>query len=293
MSKITIAFDDLCTFFTSKLPHQVMVGLIDNKETAQSVPPEDVHQPFLTIREVGGDIVKQYSGFDQVQGDIFLDLHQGSLAHILSELTTDDGWRHPFSYLVDIERELYKEIPLNVNANSCRARFHFRDGELYTKDKLFQVRFADMDNPKDNTTERMIKAAINCGLEVTVPDNGQAALHFSNETEDFEFKKGKDYKVTIANKAKSQNGNHFQYHYGVLQQPPPLKLIPDTFSPILSGSATPHDAGNPTCMHGGFGNADYELKTSYLEPHDSGCPTCMHGGFGNAEYRLEILHLDW
>jgi hypothetical protein len=139
----------------------------------------------------------------------------------------------------------------------------------------------------------MIKAAINCGLEVTVPDNGQAALHFSNETEDFEFKKGKDYKVTIANKAKSQNGNHFQYHYGVLQQPPPLKLIPDTFSPILSGSATPHDAGNPTCMHGGFGNADYELKTSYLEPHDSGCPTCMHGGFGNAEYRLEILHLDW
>ncbi|HKQ76661.1 MAG TPA: hypothetical protein VJ810_23400 [Blastocatellia bacterium] len=264
MSKITIVFDDLCTFFTSKLPHQLMVGLIDNKGTAQSVPPEDVHQPFITIREVGGDIVKQYFGFDQVEGDIFLDLHQGSLPHTLSELTADDGSRHPFNYLVDIERELYKGIPLNVNANVCRARFHFRDGELYTKGKLFQVRFADMDNPEDSTTERVIKSAVNCGLDVTVPDDGQASFHFSNDTEDFEFEKGKDYRVTISNKAKSQSGNHFQYHYGVLQQPPPLKLIPDTFTPVLSESATPQ-FNNPFCSIGGFGIANYELKTSHFE----------------------------
>src|SRR5262249_7212504 len=154
-----------------------MVGLIDNHKSAQS--DKDVHQPLITIKEVGGDVIRKYYGFDQVQGDVFLDLYQGDSPHVMSQLTMEDGQRHPFDLLIDIEKTLYNGTHLDVDAAACKARFHFRDGELYTRDKLFEVKFEELTGAGKGN-KQIAKAAIKCGLDVKVPDDGQAVLHFSN-----------------------------------------------------------------------------------------------------------------
>lgn len=259
MSKITFAFEDLCALFTSKLPRQLMVGLIDNRQTEESVPRADKHEPQILIKEVGGDVVKQYLGFKQLQGDIFLDLYNGASRHVLSRLTKADGRRHPFRYLIDIERQLYPNRRLGVDANACKARLHFRDGELYTTGRLFRIKFAEPDATKGGASKQA-KAAITCGLDVTVPARGRAVLHFSQGADDFEFNPKKNYRVTVANQAPTVDRNHFKYYYGIMRQPPPVKLVPNKFS-TEDGA----EASDPFCMIGGFGDADYQLETSHLD----------------------------
>jgi hypothetical protein len=263
MSTITFNFEDLCAFFTSKLHHRLMVGLIDNRGSDWSVPQRDVHQPLVKIKEVGGDVIRQYYGFDQVHGDIFLDLYQGASPHVLSELTEDDGRRHPFNLLVDIEKTLYDGASLDVDAACCKARFHFRDGELYTRDRLFQVLFADLAG--DVADDKQVpKAAIKCGLDVKVPDDAQAVLHFSNGAADFEFKKRRDYEVTITNRAENIRGDHFRFFYGILRQPPPFRLIPSQFTEIEArGIITQFD--DPFCTIGGFGLAEFQPETPHFD----------------------------
>lgn len=74
MGTIRFTFDDLCAFFTSLMPH-VMVGLIDTSDA----PPQDIHHSHIIIEEEGGAIVGEYHGFnyhgyEQIYGDIFLDV---------------------------------------------------------------------------------------------------------------------------------------------------------------------------------------------------------------------------
>ncbi|MGE0132979.1 MAG: hypothetical protein AB7U82_33300 [Blastocatellales bacterium] len=264
MNTITLVFEDLCAIFASKLPRQLMVGLIDNKATSESVPEDDVHQPSIVIREVGGDLVKQYQSFDQINGNIFLDLDRGSASHLLSEQTVGDGLRHPFKHLVDIEKELYPGMALDVNANGCRAKLHFRDGLLYTTGKLFNVKFADPNGSQKQPNNPSLKAAISCGLDVVVPDGGRAELYFGNGIEGFEFENGKSYKVSVTNKAPSTHRGHFQYFYGILGKKPSSMLVPDKFYETSDEGEGP-ETGDPACMIGGFGGTDYQVEPPHLD----------------------------
>jgi hypothetical protein len=264
MSAITFTFEDLCAFFTRKLPRRLMVGLIDNRGSSARVPTEDIHQPFIVIREVGGDIVKQYQGFDQVNGDIFLDLHQGSSPHIISELMKEDGLRRPFSYLVDIENELYPGTSLDVDASGCKARLHFRDGLLYTTGKLFNCSFAPIGDGQGRTGNPTLKMAVSCGLDVTVPEGGSAELFFGNGQDGFRFEAGKDYRVSVTNRAPSHNNNHFQYYYGIVGGKLPFKLVPAKFYET-SDEGQGAEVGDPLCSIGGFGGADYQIETPHLD----------------------------
>jgi hypothetical protein len=263
MTHITIEFDDLCAIFPSKLPQQVMVGLIDNKKHDPTVLPDDVHEPVVTIREIGGDVVKQYTGFQAVSGDIFLDVDTGTAPHRITQPAADDdaNKRYPLNRLVDIESGLYPDTQLHVDANQCAARFHFRDGELYTRGSLYIVCFADLNQGHSSAGARMVKTAVLCGLDVRVPDGGHAVLNFQNGTEDFAFRDGVDYKVRIHNMAINEDGNHFQYYYWLLRRPAPVKLIPHTFAELSGGI----EVGDPLCMHGCFGAATYELQTPHLD----------------------------
>jgi hypothetical protein len=252
MSTITITFEDLCVFFTSKLPQHLAVGMI---ETSQNTSKKDRHQPSVTIKKTNGRVIKKYNGFKEVSGDISLDT--GAPAQGLSIQATDDGTRHPFSYLIDIERTLYRGVPLHVDASKCAARFNFLDGRLYTKGRLFMTLFAS-----SSTSSKVIPhvhsavAAVKCGLDVTIPDGVQATLNFSNGTQSFTFEQGKDYQVYITNKAQSINNNHFRFYYDVLQQPPPFKLVPMYFIPVTNGRPG-RRTSDPLCMIGGYGKTDY------------------------------------
>ncbi|MGH9842338.1 MAG: hypothetical protein ACREEM_26620 [Blastocatellia bacterium] len=255
MSKITIEFEDLCAFFPAKLPHQLMVGLINNQKHDPTVLPDDAHEPFIIIREIGGDIVKQYRGFEEVSGDISLEVDQGNLPHGITQLNTEDAAnkRYPFDRLIDIEGTLYPDTELHVDVGRCEARLHFQDGELYTRGDLYNVCFAELDRGHAGASAKLFRTAVLCGLDVTIPNGGHAVLNFQNGTADFLFREGVDYKVKIHNLAQNQDGNHFQYYYGLLRRPAPFKLVPHTFAPI-SGRTSGSEVGDPLCMHGGFGN---------------------------------------
>lgn len=211
------------------------------------------------IREVGGDVVKEYLGFEQVQGDIFLDKYQDGVRHGLSKLTQEDGQRHPFRYLVDIERKLYPTRRLGVDASGCKARLHFRDGQLYTTGKLFRVDFADANGSGQHAAKRL-RAAVSCGLDISVPTGARVVLHFSKSDEDFEFNPKKNYRVSVTHRAASVDRDHFKYYYGIMRRPPAAKLIPDRF--FSTDSA---ELGDPFCLNGAFGSAEYQLATSHLD----------------------------
>jgi hypothetical protein len=244
-----------------KIPTRLMVGLIDNQEFP-GVEADDVHQPSITIKEKGGDLIKQYQGFAQVHGDIFLDVSQG--ARTLSELDADDNGRRPFRHLLDIERTLFASEPLDVDANLCRARLHFRDGELYTRD-LFQINFGEFGMANARVAGKPITAAVSSGLDVTLPDDSTAALHFSNGVGDFVFEPGKSYEVSVVNQAKNQSGDHFQYYYGLLRKATTAKLVPKQFTNAAPENEEEPEASDPLCMILKFGNADYQLQTQHLD----------------------------
>ena len=135
MGLVTFTLDDLCAFFTSKLPDRLVVGLLDNEATAASAA--DVHTPIIIIQDADSlEILKTYSGFGQLGGDIHLQVQP---AQALTVLEQPDGLRHPFSRLVDLERVLYQQN-FHIQPNRCRTRLHFSNGRLYTVGQLFNVR---------------------------------------------------------------------------------------------------------------------------------------------------------
>ncbi len=266
MSTIRFTFDDLCAFFTSNKP-QVMVGLIDTSDA----PPNDIHYPHIVIEEDGGAVAGEYHGFNyhgygQIYGDIFLDVHPAAEPLSFYEPLTTHGpreERQPFQTLIDIEERLYPQQPLGVRPERCRARLHFRNGELYARGPLHDVAFADLLTARPCDDIPAISAAASAGLDVVVPDHGYAVLHFSGGANDFVFKGGKNYKVTVTNKARSFTSQHFQYLYRILDQPPASRLVP---------------VGAVTKSMGNLYVRDW---------------VCMIGWFGKTDYRPLVPHLDW
>jgi hypothetical protein len=259
MGMIRFTFADLCALFTSNLPH-VMVGLIDTSDA----PPRDIHYPHIIIEEESGAIVGEYHGFnyhgyEHIYGDIFLDVHPDVAPLRLyeaPEATAPDHPRQSFNRLIDIERTLYPHQPLDVRAERCRARFHFRNGELYAQGPLHKVKYFDhlTDTPADNIPPSW--TAAQSGLDVSVPDDGYAVLRFSGNTKDFVFKGGRNYKVTITNRAESVTGQHFQYFYRLIDQQPDVRLIPGSASPAGGSNLYEND---PYCSNGWFALVAYLL----------------------------------
>lgn len=265
MGTIRLTFDDLCAFFTSQMPH-VMVGLIDTSDA----PPQDIHHPHIIIEEEGGAIVGEYHdfnyhGYGQIYGDIFLDVFPATAPlkfyEPLATLAPSDE-RHPFHRLIDIENTLYPQQSLDVQPQRCRARLHFRNGELYARGPLFNVAFADVLTKKPCDQIAPMQIAASAGLDVFVPEHGYAVLHFSGNTNDFVFKGGKNYKVKVTNTARTVTSEHFQYFFRLMERQSANKLIP--IDP-KSGSIGNLFYNNPYCTIGWFSKTIYQILTGHLD----------------------------
>lgn len=244
------------------------VGLIDTSDA----PSQDIHHPHIIIEEEGGAIVGEYHGFNyhgygQIYGDIFLDVFPATAPLKFYEppgTTITSDTRQPFNSLIDIESALYPQQALDVQPDRCRARLHFRNGELYARGPLNHVKFTDLLTDMPCTTIPPVHAASTAGLDVSVPENGYAVLHFSGGTHDFVFKGRKNYKVTVTNAAKTFTSEHFQYFHRIMGQPPGANLIPvDAVTGATRGNL--FDGGSPWCMIGWFGKAAYRLLTGHLD----------------------------
>ena len=121
--------------------------------------------------------------------------------------------------LVDIEKDLHPKEKLQVNPRLCRARFYFKNGELYSTNQLINARFADVKTGQV-CGHAPTKMAVNAGLDVEIPENGYARLQFFNGTEDFTFRSGSDYEVEVTNRADAITGNHFKYFYNIVHPKP-------------------------------------------------------------------------
>jgi hypothetical protein len=191
-----------------------MVGMISTDGEA----PEHVHQPHIIIRR-DGVIEREYHTWDVINGDILLEvLPEGKpLSRYIPESPSD--WRRPFSMIVDIEKDLHPKEKLQVNPMLCRARFYFRNGELYAANQLTNVSFADVKTGREcgHSPREM---AVNGGLDVEIPEDGYARLRFFNGTEEFIFRSGSDYEVEVSNLAPAITGEHSKYFYNIVDPKP-------------------------------------------------------------------------
>lgn len=250
MSTIRIQFDDLCAFFT-KYADRLMVGMISTDEAE----PEHRHQPHIVIRQ-DGVVVREYKGFDAVNGDIsFRVFPQGDPLVRLNAVNADER-RKPFELLVDIENDLYPNQSLTVDPQRCPARFHFQSGTFYTTKHLTDVRFVDL-KTDEVCPHAPSDISLDAGLDVEVPDNGYAVLHFRNQTEGFVFRGGQDYEVEIVNRAEAVYADHFKYYYNLVPQSLSRQWVPNGGS--LTGLALPAGADRIPCDSAAFGNADYSF----------------------------------
>jgi hypothetical protein len=108
-----------------------------------------------------------------------------------------------------------------------------------------------------------MQVASSAGLDVFVPEQGYAVLHFSGGANDFVFKGGKNYKVTVTNKASSFTSQHFQYLYRILDQPPTSRLVP--VGAVTKATGNLYTQGDPFCMNGWFARAIYHLLFPHLD----------------------------
>ena len=253
MSTIKFTFSDLCAFF-SRYPSRVMVGLISTGDQAD----EHVHEARITIRQDGVE-KRVYEGFEQINGDITLDVHPKSagLPHTrpnsVPKRQAKNGrqgeQRYPYNLVMSIDKTLYKGETLNVKANLCHARLHFNNGELYSLSRHDNVEFKDAKTGKLHPNGPF-EMATEVGLEVTIDDSSYAVLHFSSETEDFVFKGEQDYEVEVVNRAEAVTGDHFKYFYNIVRPKPKHLWVPDSrASSEREGRMT---AGQPACTAGDF-----------------------------------------
>jgi hypothetical protein len=248
MSTITFTFEDLCAFFT-RYPSRLMVGMIATDNEA----PEDVHRPHIIIKE-NGVVKREYHEFAEINGDISLDVYPKGkpLTHHVSRSARDP--RKSFDLVVDIEKDLYRGEKFNVDAKACRARMHFNSGVLYTVHHAINTVFADV-KTKQPSSHTPSAVANKAGLDVEVPDNGYAVLHFHGDTEDFVFKGGRNYQVEVVNRAQAIDFNHFNYFYNILRPKPKNKLVP-----ISAQGADPTlNLGDFLCFLAAFGKSPYPL----------------------------------
>ncbi|MGE0886397.1 MAG: hypothetical protein AB7P14_22915 [Blastocatellales bacterium] len=251
MSTISFTFEDLCAFFT-KYPSRLMVGLIPTDNEA----PEDIHRPHIIIKE-NGVVKKEYHEFSEINGDISLDVYPKAdpLTYHVPRSSRDS--RHSFDTVVDLEKQLYPGTTLNADAKRCRARLHFNSGTVYTSAHAINAVFADSKthSPQDNAPTTV---ATKAGLDVTVPKDGYAVLHFHGDTEDFVFKGGRNYQVEVVNRAEAIDFNHFRYFYNIVTPKPKNKIIPIS----AQGVGANLRLGDWACIVGAFGNSDYLLPGS-------------------------------
>lgn len=248
MSTISFEFEDLCAFFT-KDPSRLMVGMIatDNES------PENIHRPHIIIKE-NGVVKREYHNFSEINGDISLDVYPESkpFTHYVARSARDS--HQSFDTAVDIQKDLYPGEMLNADAKRCRARLHFNSGTLYTSAHAVNAVFADSKTktPSNNTLPTI---ATKAGLDVEVPKDGYAVLHFHGDTEDFVFKGGRNYQVEVVNRADAIDFNHFQYFYNIVTPKPKRKLIPIS----AQGVGVNVQVGNWLCLIGEFSLSDVPL----------------------------------
>lgn len=250
MSTINFTFEDLCAFFT-KHPSRLMVGMIATDNEA----PQDVHHPHIVIKE-NGVVRREYNGFSEINGDISLDVYPKSepLKHYTPRSPRDK--RQSFNTVVDFEKQLYPENAFKADAKRCRARLHFDNGELYTCAHAVNAVFADS---KTHTPYSKVPTiGTKAGLDVQVPKDGYAVLHFNNDTEDFVFKGGRNYQVEVVNRAEAVDFNHFRYFYNIVSPKPKQRVIPIS----AQGVGVNVRLGDWVCLIGAFGKSDYELPAN-------------------------------
>lgn len=247
MSTIRFTFEDLCAFFT-KYPSRLMVGMIATDNEA----PEDIHSPHIVIKE-NGVVKREYQDFAEINGDITLDVYPKGerFTHYAPRSARDP--RQSFNSVVDIEKQLYPARGLKADPKACRARLHFNSGELYTCAHAINAVFADAKTKETQATAPLI--GTKAGLDVTVPKDGYAVLHFHNDTEDFVFKGGRDYQVEVVNRAPAIDFNHFRFFYNIVKPKPKTKLIPVS----AQGIGVNVKAGDWACLIGAFSKSDYQL----------------------------------
>ena len=281
MSKITFTIDGLCAVFTGKLDEpepELIVGLINVAKFG--APEGDYHHPEITIKAVGAQI-KKYEGFvtkaDEAFGlshhhsfknDIYIHPPTGTPAiqkYVLpAGMEEDNDDMLPFDRILKIDKELYPGLPLTADLQKCSARLHFKHGLAYSMRKS-GLEFVYQNAPEAEAINTLTKAAM-VGLEVSFPDNEYVVLHFESNAEDFVFKGGFDYQVTISNNPthKSQDqvhhnpedgdageqkiAPHFHYYYSIIEQ----ELQPDKQLVPRVPSASETQAGDIFCVPGGF-----------------------------------------
>jgi len=246
MSKISFDFEDLCAFFT-KDPSRLMVGMISTDNEA----PQDVHRPHIIIKE-NGVIKREYHNFSEINGDISLDVYPAGkpFTHYVARSARDP--RQSFGTVVDIQKHLYPGETLQADAKRCRARMYFNSGTLYTSAHAVNAVFADAKTHAP-TAKAPSTVATKVGLDVEIPRDGYAVLHFHGDTEDFVFKGGRDYQVEVTNRADAIDFNHFNYFYNIVTPKPKRRYIPIS----AQGVGVNVQAGNWMCLTGQFSKSDY------------------------------------
>lgn len=246
MSTISFTFEDLCSLFT-KYPDRLMVGII----STDNEPAEHVHRPHIIIRE-NGVVRREYHNFSEINGDISLDVYPESKPFTRHIARSARDSRQSFDTIVDIQKHLYPGEGIQADAKRCRARMHFNTGTLYSCAHAINAVFADA-KTKVPAPHAPSTIATKAGLDVEVPKDGYAVLHFHGDTEDFVFKGGRNYQVEITNRADSIEFNHFQYFYNIVTPKPKRKLIPVAGQ----GVGVNVRAGDWLCILDSFSESDY------------------------------------
>jgi hypothetical protein len=236
-------FEDLCAFFTAD-PARLIVGLI----STDGEPPPNVHHPRITIKQ-GGQTIREYTGFEQINGFIYLNLLPSGppLTRYVSTSPTDP--RQSFDLLVVIDQQLYPKGTITHDILGCRAMLQFKSGTLYTMGPI-PVRFVD-EKTGDPNNNAPTQSALKVGIDAEIPASGYAVLHFTNSTEDFVFKGDQDFDVEVINAADNKQLNHFKYLYNIVQPTPDPKWIPT--APPPGSEPRPRNI-DQNCLGGGYGD---------------------------------------
>ncbi|MBO0800488.1 MAG: hypothetical protein J2P31_16845, partial [Blastocatellia bacterium] len=210
---IRFSFEDLCAFF-SRYTDRLMVGMISTEGEA----PEDVHAPRIVIKR-DGVVVHEYRGWSEVNGDICLEVYPEGEALRRYQPQWSGDPRRPIGMLLDIEKDLHPSEQMQFDPMLCRARFYFRNGELYSTNPYTNLRFEDFETGEvcEHGPKEM---AVKAGLDVEIPEEGYAVLRFFNGSEDFVFRSGSDYEVSVANVAEAITGEHSRFIYKIARSQP-------------------------------------------------------------------------
>ncbi|MBO0797971.1 MAG: hypothetical protein J2P31_04040, partial [Blastocatellia bacterium] len=136
---IRFSFEDLCAFF-SRYADRLMVGMISTEGEA----PEDVHEPRIVIKRDGA-VVREYQGWSEVNGDICLEVYPEGKPLSRYQPQSPSDPRRPLGMLVNVQRDLHPNEQLQIDPMLCRARFYFRNGEIYSTNPYTNVRFEDFE----------------------------------------------------------------------------------------------------------------------------------------------------